>query len=143
MSKGGCKKIVFSSSATVYGDPASVPVKEDFPLSATNPYGHTKLYIEQILRDVQASDPSWHVVILRYFNPVGAHKSGLIGEDPKGIPNNLMPYVQQVAVGRREQLSVFGSDYNTRDGTGSRDYIHVVDLAEGHLAALRKLRSKD
>ena len=139
MAKGGCKNIVFSSSATVYGDPASVPVKEDFPISATNPYGRTKLFIEEILRDVYRSDSSWNVILLRYFNPVGAHKSGRIGEDPKGIPNNLMPYIQQVAVGRREFLSVFGSDYPTKDGTGVRDYIHVVDLAKGHLAALRRL----
>lgn len=143
LGKYGCKGFIFSSSATVYGDAKEVPVLEHFPLSATNPYGRTKLFIEEILRDLSKSDPEWRIVLLRYFNPVGAHPSGLIGEDPKGIPNNLMPYVQQVAVGRREQLSVFGSDYNTRDGTGSRDYIHVVDLAEGHLAALRKLRSKD
>jgi len=139
MDAGGCKNIVFSSSATVYGDPASVPVKEDFPISATNPYGRTKLFIEEILRDVYRSDQSWNVILLRYFNPVGAHSSGRIGEDPKGIPNNLMPYIQQVAVGRREHLSVFGSDYPTKDGTGVRDYIHVVDLAKGHLAALKKL----
>jgi len=141
MIKGECKNIVFSSSATVYGDPASVPVKEDFPISATNPYGRTKLFIEEILRDVYKSDASWNICLLRYFNPVGAHKSGNIGEDPKGIPNNLMPYIQQVAVGRREALSVFGSDYPTPDGTGVRDYIHVVDLAKGHLAALAKLES--
>jgi len=139
MTAGGCKNIVFSSSATVYGDPASVPVKEDFPISATNPYGRTKLFIEEILRDVYRSDASWNVILLRYFNPVGAHRSGRIGEDPKGIPNNLMPYIQQVAVGRREHLSIFGSDYPTKDGTGVRDYIHVVDLAKGHLAALRKV----
>jgi len=141
MIKGECKNIVFSSSATVYGDPASVPVMEDFPISATNPYGRTKLFIEEILRDVYRSDESWNVILLRYFNPVGAHKSGRIGEDPQGIPNNLMPYIQQVAVGRREHLSVFGSDYPTKDGTGVRDYIHVVDLAKGHLAALKKLES--
>jgi len=139
MIAGNCKNIVFSSSATVYGDPASVPVKEDFPISATNPYGRTKLFIEEILRDVHRSDGSWNVILLRYFNPVGAHKSGRIGEDPQGIPNNLMPYIQQVAVGRRAHLSVFGNDYPTHDGTGVRDYIHVVDLAKGHLAALKKL----
>ena len=137
----GCKSIVFSSSATVYGDPASVPVTESFPTGPTNPYGHSKLMNEQILRDVAASDSSMNVCLLRYFNPVGAHPSGQIGEDPKGIPNNLMPYIQQVAVGRRPHLSVFGSDYPTHDGTGVRDYIHVVDLAKGHLAALRKLES--
>jgi len=142
MTKADCKNIVFSSSATVYGDPATVPVKEDFPISATNPYGRTKLFIEEILRDVHRSDPSWNIILLRYFNPVGAHKSGRIGEDPKGIPNNLMPYIQQVAVGRRPKLSVFGSDYDTKDGTGVRDYIHVVDLAKGHLAALKKIESK-
>ena len=141
MIKGNCKNIVFSSSATVYGDPASMPVKEDFPISATNPYGRTKLFIEEILRDVYRSDSTWNVILLRYFNPVGAHKSGRIGEDPKGIPNNLMPYIQQVAVGKRPQLSVFGSDYPTHDGTGVRDYIHVVDLAKGHVKALQKLPS--
>lgn len=139
----GCKKFIFSSSATVYGDAKEVPVLEDFPLSATNPYGRTKLFIEEILRDLSISDSEWRIILLRYFNPVGAHPSGLIGEDPKGIPNNLMPYVQQVAVGRRKELSVFGSDYNTRDGTGVRDYIHVVDLADGHIAALKKLMSPD
>jgi UDP-glucose 4-epimerase len=143
LSTYGCKQIIFSSSATVYGDAKEVPVLEDFPLSATNPYGRTKLFIEEILRDLSVSDPKWRIVLLRYFNPVGAHPSGLIGEDPKGIPNNLMPYVQQVAVGRRKELSVFGSDYKTRDGTGVRDYIHVVDLAEGHIAALKKLMSPD
>jgi len=142
MSKGGCKNIVFPSSATVYGDPASVPVTEDFPTSATNPYGRTKLFIEYILRDLYKSDNSWNVVLLRYFNPVGAHSSGRIGENPKGIPNNLMPYIQQVAVGKRECLSVYGSDYPTPDGTGVRDYIHVVDLAKGHIAALKKIPSK-
>jgi len=141
MTKYGCKNIVFSSSATVYGDPKTVPVKEDFEVSATNPYGRTKLFIEFILRDVYKSDSSWNVVLLRYFNPVGAHESGTIGEDPKGIPNNLMPYIQQVAVGRREHLGAFGSDYPTADGTGVRDYIHVVDLAKGHLAALKKIES--
>ena len=141
MIKGNCKNIVFSSSATVYGDPASVPVVEEFPISATNPYGRTKLFIEEILRDLYKSDTTWNVILLRYFNPVGAHKSGRIGEDPKGIPNNLMPYIQQVAVGRRAELSVFGSDYPTKDGTGVRDYIHVVDLAKGHVKALEKLSS--
>jgi len=139
MAKGGCKNIVFSSSATVYGDPATVPVKEDFPISATNPYGRTKLFIEEILRDLYNSDKEWNVILLRYFNPVGAHKSGTIGESPKGIPNNLMPYIQQVAVGQREHLSVFGSDYPTKDGTGVRDYIHVVDLAKGHVKAIQKI----
>lgn len=133
------KKIVFSSSATVYGDPHTVPIKEDFPLSATNPYGRTKLFIEYMLKDVAASDPELSVSLLRYFNPVGAHESGLIGEDPNGIPNNLMPFISQVAVGKLEKLAVFGDDYDTPDGTGVRDYIHVVDLAKGHLAALRKL----
>jgi UDP-glucose 4-epimerase len=130
-------RLVFSSSATVYGDPASNPVCEDFPRSATNPYGATKLMIEDILRDLVASDPQWSVACLRYFNPVGAHPSGLIGEDPQGIPNNLMPYVSQVAVGQRERLQVFGGDYPTVDGTGVRDYIHVLDLAAGHVAALQ------
>lgn len=134
--------LVFSSSATVYGDPASVPIREDFPLSATNPYGRSKLHIEEMLRDIAASNPGWRVALLRYFNPVGAHASGLIGEDPRGIPNNLMPYVTQVAVGRRPELNVFGNDYPTPDGTGVRDYIHVVDLAKGHLAALAALRDK-
>ena len=142
MTKYNCKNIVFSSSATVYGDPAKVPVTESFPTNGTNPYGRTKLFIEQILKDVYTSDRSWNVVLLRYFNPVGAHKSGQIGEDPKGIPNNLMPFIQQVAVGKREALSVFGSDYPTKDGTGVRDYIHVVDLAVGHVAALKKLGEK-
>ena len=141
MGAGGCKNIVFSSSATVYGDPASVPVTEDFPTSATNPYGRTKLFIEYILKDVYESDKSWNVILLRYFNPVGAHKSGQIGENPKGIPNNLMPYIQQVAVGKRPHLTVYGSDYPTKDGTGVRDYIHVVDLAKGHLAALKKVET--
>ena len=131
--------LVFSSSATVYGDPATVPITESFPLSATNPYGRSKLMIEEILRDLHVSDSRWNPVLLRYFNPVGAHHSGLIGEDPNGIPNNLMPYISQVAVGKLEQLSVFGSDYDTVDGTGVRDYIHVVDLALGHLKALEKL----
>lgn len=130
------KNIVFSSSATVYGDPASVPIKEDFPLSATNPYGRSKLMIEDILRDLHRSDNTWRIALLRYFNPIGAHSSGLIGEDPNGIPNNLLPYVAQVAVGRLNKLRVFGDDYATHDGTGVRDYIHVMDLADGHVAAL-------
>lgn len=133
------KKLVFSSSATVYGNPVSVPITEDFPVSATNPYGRTKLFIEYILKDLSISDPSWSIAILRYFNPIGAHKSGMIGEDPNGIPNNLMPYIAQVAVGKRPYLSVFGDDYSTADGTGVRDYIHVLDLTEGHLKALEKL----
>ncbi len=136
MARAGVRRLVFSSSATVYGDPASVPIREDFPLSASNPYGRTKLFIEEILRDLNRSDPRWDITLLRYFNPVGAHPSGLIGEDPAGIPNNLMPYVSQVAVGRLERLNVWGNDYPTPDGTGVRDYIHVVDLARGHLAAL-------
>ncbi len=135
------KKLVFSSSATVYGDPASVPITEDFPLSATNPYGMTKLMIENILKDLCRADKAWDIALLRYFNPVGAHESGLIGEDPSGIPNNLMPFIAQVAVGKLPKLKVFGTDYPTRDGTGVRDYIHVVDLADGHLAALKKLRT--
>ena len=139
MDRAGVRNLVFSSSATVYGDPASVPIREDFPLSATNPYGATKLHIEDMLRDLHRADPRWSVALLRYFNPVGAHESGRIGEDPNGEPNNLMPYVAQVAVGQREQLRVFGDDYNTPDGTGVRDYIHVMDLAEGHLAALEAL----
>jgi len=140
MREAGVKKLVFSSSATVYGDPVSVPVREDFPLSATNPYGRSKLMIEDILRDLGCSEAGWKVLLLRYFNPVGAHESGLIGEDPNGIPNNLLPYIAQTAVGRREQVSVFGGDYNTPDGTGVRDYIHVVDLADGHLKALDYLQ---
>ena len=139
MAAAGVKSVVFSSSATVYGDPATVPITEDFPLSATNPYGHSKLFIEQMLRDVAHADAEWNIALLRYFNPVGAHESGLIGEDPRGIPNNLMPYVAQVAVGRRPHLNVFGGDYPTPDGTGVRDYIHVVDLARGHVAALNTL----
>ena len=142
MSEAGLKTIVFSSSATVYGDPASVPIREDFPLSATNPYGRTKLMIEEILRDVAASDPEWRIGLLRYFNPVGAHASGMIGEDPNGIPNNLVPFVAQVAAGKLRELSVYGNDYPTRDGTGVRDFIHVVDLAQGHLAALEALRAR-
>jgi len=135
----GVKNLVFSSSATVYGDPHTVPIKEDFPLCATNPYGRTKLMIEEILRDLHASDNEWNVALLRYFNPVGAHTSGRIGEDPNDIPNNLMPFISQVAVGKLPELSVFGNDYPTRDGTGVRDYIHVVDLARGHLSALKIL----
>lgn len=139
MGECGVKTFVFSSSATVYGEPQRLPLTEDHPLSATNPYGRTKLVIEDMLRDLYRSDPSWRIGILRYFNPVGAHESGLIGEDPQGIPNNLMPFVAQVAVGRREQLKVWGNDYPTPDGTGVRDYIHVVDLAIGHLKALARL----
>ena len=139
MAAAKVKQLVFSSSATVYGDPHAVPIREDFPLSATNPYGRSKLMIEDILRDLYKSDASWDLALLRYFNPVGAHESGLIGEDPQGIPNNLMPFVAQVAVGKREKLSVFGNDYPTPDGTGVRDYIHVVDLAKGHVKALQKL----
>ncbi len=139
MQKFGVKQLVFSSSATVYGDPESVPILEDFPLSATNAYGRSKLMIEEILRDLVRADPQWRVALLRYFNPVGAHESGLIGEEPNGIPNNLLPYIAQVAEGTRERLSVFGGDYSTPDGTGLRDYIHVVDLALGHLATLKKL----
>ncbi|MBS1157065.1 MAG: UDP-glucose 4-epimerase GalE [Proteobacteria bacterium] len=142
MQAAGVKKLVFSSSATVYGDPHAVPILEDFPLSATNPYGRSKLMIEDILRDLFKSDDSWDIALLRYFNPVGAHESGLIGEDPQGIPNNLMPFIAQVAVGKREKLSVFGGDYPTPDGTGVRDYIHVVDLAKGHVKALQKLAGK-
>lgn len=142
MRAAGVGTLVFSSSATVYGDPASVPIREDFPLTATNPYGRSKLIIEDMLRDIAAADPQWRVALLRYFNPVGAHPSGMIGEDPRGIPNNLMPFVAQVAVGRREELSVFGNDYPTVDGTGVRDYIHVVDLARGHLAALDAIQAQ-
>jgi UDP-glucose 4-epimerase len=139
LGKANVKKFVFSSSATVYGDPESVPIRESFRLSATNPYGRSKLIVEQILGDLALSDSSWNIGVLRYFNPVGAHESGLIGEDPQGIPNNLMPFIAQVAVGRRDKLSVFGNDYPTPDGTGVRDYIHVVDLAKGHAAALQRL----
>ena len=139
MKKAGVKTLVFSSSATVYGDPATVPIREDFPLSATNPYGRSKLMIEDILRDLHRSDTSWRIALLRYFNPVGAHASGLIGEAPNGIPNNLTPYIAQVAIGQRAQLSVFGGDYPTPDGTGVRDYIHVVDLSIGHVKTLDKL----
>jgi UDP-glucose 4-epimerase len=139
MKRHACSRIVFSSSATVYGAPDKLPLREDAPTSATNPYGATKLMGEQILRDVGIADPDWQIACLRYFNPVGAHESGRIGEDPRGTPNNLMPYVAQVAVGRRAKLAVFGNDYPTPDGTGVRDYIHVTDLAEGHVAALRRL----
>lgn len=139
MRQAGVRRLVFSSSATVYGDPHRVPIREDFPLQATNPYGRSKLMVEEMLRDLQRAEADWQIAILRYFNPVGAHPSGLIGENPNGIPNNLMPFVAQVAVGKRAQLSVFGNDYPTPDGTGVRDYIHVVDLAQGHLAALAAL----
>ena len=139
MKKHNVNKMVFSSSATVYGDPARVPITEDMPLSTTNPYGATKLMIEDILRDVCKADKEFKVIILRYFNPIGAHESGLIGEDPNGIPNNLMPYISKVAAGKLQELSIFGNDYETVDGTGVRDYIHVVDLAKGHLKALEKL----
>jgi UDP-glucose 4-epimerase len=142
MNATACRTLVFSSSATVYGDPASVPITESFPRSHTNPYGHSKLVIEDMLTALQASDPSWKVAVLRYFNPVGAHPSGLIGEDPRGTPNNLMPFVAQVAVGRRLFLNIYGNDYPTDDGTGVRDYIHVQDLAAGHLQALQTLTSK-
>jgi UDP-glucose 4-epimerase len=141
MARFGVKNLVFSSSATVYGDPATVPIREDFPLSCTNPYGRTKLMIEEILRDIQAADGQWNIALLRYFNPVGAHKSGRIGEDPNGLPNNLMPYISQVAVGKLGQLTVFGNDYATPDGTGVRDYIHVVDLAVGHVRAIERLKA--
>ena len=141
MNKYGVKNLVFSSSATVYGNPHKVPISEDFPLSATNPYGRTKLMIEEILRDLYTADNSWNIAILRYFNPIGAHVSGKIGENPKGIPNNLVPYITQVAIGKLEKLSVYGDDYPTTDGTGVRDYIHVVDLVLGHLKALEKLKS--
>jgi UDP-glucose 4-epimerase len=136
MKNNNVKRIIFSSSATVYGNPASLPIKEDFPLSATNPYGRTKLMIEEILRDLWNSDNEWSIVLLRYFNPVGAHKSGLLCEDPKGIPNNLMPRLLDVAFGKTAHITVFGDDYNTKDGTGVRDYIHVVDLAYGHVKAV-------
>ena len=143
MESHGCKRVIFSSSATVYGDPHSVPIKEDFPLSATNPYGRSKLMIEEMLQDLYISDNTWKIVLLRYFNPVGAHPSGLIGESPNDIPNNLMPYISQTAVGKRDLLQVFGGDYPTPDGTGVRDYIHVMDLAEGHLKALEHLDDFD
>lgn len=140
MRNHNCKKIVFSSSATVYGSPKTVPIKEDFPLHTTNPYGTTKLFIERILEDVQKSDPEWSVTLLRYFNPIGANECGEVGENPNGIPNNLMPYINLVAVGKLDHLNVFGNDYDTPDGTGVRDYIHVVDLALGHLKAVDKVR---
>lgn len=139
MNEFNCKKIVFSSSATVYGNPTTLPIKEDFPLSTTNPYGSTKLMIENILRDLYISDNDWSIALLRYFNPIGAHVSGLIGEDPKGIPNNLMPYIVKVANKELNELSIFGNDYDTPDGTGVRDYIHVVDLAKGHIKAIEKI----
>lgn len=142
MRNHGVKNIVFSSSATVYGNPKTVPILESFPLSATNPYGRTKLMLEEILRDLHTSDPEWNVILLRYFNPIGAHESGLIGENPKGIPNNLMPYITQVAIGKLDHLGIFGDDYDTHDGTGVRDYIHVVDLAMGHVKALKKIEDK-
>ncbi len=143
MRRHNVKNIVFSSSATVYGDPAFIPITEECPKGKiTNPYGQTKSMLEQVLTDIHVSDPEWNVILLRYFNPIGAHKSGLIGEDPKGIPNNLVPYVAQVAIGKRPCLGVFGNDYDTPDGTGVRDYIHVVDLAQGHVAAIKKLEEK-
>ena len=142
MREADVKTLVFSSSATVYGDPASVPITEDFPTSATNPYGRSKLMVEECLTDFQKANPDWSITLLRYFNPVGSHPSGDLGEDPQGIPNNLMPFVSQVAVGRREFLSVFGDDYPTKDGTGVRDYIHVMDLSDGHIAALQKVGDK-
>jgi UDP-glucose 4-epimerase len=140
MAEANVRHLVFSSSATVYGDPNTVPIREDFPLRVTNPYGRSKLMVEEMLRDIALADSKWHIALLRYFNPVGAHASGEIGEDPRGIPNNLMPFIAQVAIGRRDKLSIFGNDYPTHDGTGVRDYIHVVDLARGHLAALAALR---
>jgi UDP-glucose 4-epimerase len=143
MAAAGVKSLVFSSSATVYGDPQSVPIREHFPLSATNPYGRSKLMIEEILCDLYRADASWRIALLRYFNPVGAHTSGSIGEDPNGIPNNLMPIVAQVAIGKREAVSVYGNDYATRDGTGVRDYIHVMDLARGHVKALDALGARE
>ena len=143
MNKHNVKRIVFSSSATVYGDPASLPITEDFPLSTINPYGKCKLMVEDILKDISYADKDWHVILLRYFNPVGAHESGLIGEDPNGVPNNLMPYVAQVAVGKLPHINVFGDDYPTHDGTGVRDYIHVVDLASGHIKALEVIDNKN
>jgi UDP-glucose 4-epimerase len=139
MAAAGVRQLVFSSSATVYGDPHAVPIREDFPLSATNPYGRSKLMIEDILRDLAKSESDWRIALLRYFNPIGAHASGMIGEDPQGVPNNLLPYVAQVAIGKLAELAVYGDDYQTTDGTGVRDYIHVVDLARGHLAALTAL----
>lgn len=143
MRQFGVKSIVFSSSATVYGNPKTVPIREDFPLTTTNPYGSTKLMLENILRDLYESDKEWKIVLLRYFNPIGAHEGGIIGEDPKGIPNNLVPYITQVAVGKLEKLNVFGDDYDTPDGTGVRDYIHVVDLAVGHVKALDRIKNTE
>ncbi len=143
MAEAGVTRLVFSSSATVYGDPQHLPIVEDFATCATNPYGRTKLFIEEMLRDLQRSDTSWRIALLRYFNPIGAHPSGLIGENPAGIPNNLFPFITQVAIGKRESLSVFGGDYQTPDGTGVRDYIHVVDLALGHLCALERIMDKE
>lgn len=143
MKENNCKKIVFSSSATVYGKPKSLPIKENFPLSTTNPYGTTKLMIERILKDLYKSDNTWSIAILRYFNPIGAHKSGLIGENPNDIPNNLMPYIVKVATGELSILNVFGNDYDTPDGTGVRDYIHVVDLAKGHIKAIEKILNEE
>lgn len=142
MSDAGVKKLIFSSSATVYGNPASLPIRENFPLSVTNPYGRTKLMIEEILQDLYTGSPDWHIALLRYFNPVGAHPSGRIGEDPNGIPNNLMPYISQVAVGKLPRIQVFGNDWDTTDGTGVRDYIHVTDLAAGHIHALPRVMDK-
>jgi UDP-glucose 4-epimerase len=139
MAQYDCKRLVFSSSATVYGDPQELPIKEDAPTGATNPYGRTKLFVEEMLRDLHSADPEWRIAILRYFNPVGAHPSGAIGEDPQGIPANLFPFITQVAIGQRPHLSIFGNDYATPDGTGVRDYLHVVDLALGHLRALERL----
>ena len=141
MKKFDCKTFVFSSSATVYGEPHTVPIKENFPLSASNPYGQSKLIVENFLRDIFVSDDGWHIALLRYFNPIGAHESGLIGDNPNGIPNNLMPYISKVAIGKLKELSIFGNDYDTHDGTGVRDYIHVVDLAKGHVKALSALES--
>lgn len=143
MSENNCKNLVFSSSATVYGNPASLPIKEDFPLSTTNPYGSTKLYIEGILKDLHKSDNSWNIAVLRYFNPIGAHESGLIGENPNDIPNNLMPYIVKVANKELDHLNIFGNDYNTKDGTGVRDYIHVVDLALAHIKAIEKITKEN
>lgn len=143
MSEFDCNNLIFSSSATVYGDPASVPIREDFPLSTTNPYGTTKLFIERILTDYAFANKKFNPILLRYFNPVGAHESGLLGEDPNGIPNNLVPYITQTAVGKRDHINVFGNDYSTKDGTGVRDYIHVMDLAEGHAAALKRFEEDE
>jgi UDP-glucose 4-epimerase len=142
MLQEGCRKFIFSSSATVYGDPAKVPIKENFPIFATNPYGRSKLMVEEFLTDIYNADDSWKIALLRYFNPVGAHSSGLIGEDPNNIPNNLMPYISQVAVGKLKKLSIFGADYDTHDGTGIRDFVHVVDLAKGHVKSLQALEDK-